>query len=169
MSNQQATEPRILKISTCPSLSGRASITYHVGHRGKDEVCFRIWDTSGKGIFSKEWVCASEIQKVLIQNETLAAPTLLPLFKVGRSVNTAGFLLAVLKSEGLVELSPDVAHRYVPVASRSLMEEVQALVKAGTNLDPGAVPPIKKTRKGVRSAAPPWPSEPAPPVAPQGA
>lgn len=154
-------EPRILKICTCPSLSGRASITYHVGHRGSNEVCFRIWDTSGKGIFSKEWVCAPDIQKVLAQHESVAALTLLPLFKVGRSVNTAGFLLAALKNEGLVQLSPEVAHHYVPVASKGFMEEVQALIKSGTSLDPGVVPPIKKTRKGSRSASPPWPSEPA--------
>lgn len=160
MKEQSASEPRILKISTCPSLSGRASLTYHVGCRGEKEVCFRIWDTSGKGIFSKEWVCASDIQKVLATNESLAALTLLPLFKAGRSVNTAGFLLAALKNEGLVELSADEAHRYVPVASKSFMEEVQALIKAGTSLDAGEVPPIKKARKGSRSAAPPWPSEP---------
>lgn len=151
-------EPCILKISTCASLSGRASITYHVGYRGQQEVCFRIWNTSGKGNFSKEWVCASDIQKVLAQNESVAALTLLPLFKVGRSVNTAGFLLAVLENEGLVELSADIAHRYVPVASKQFLEEIQGLIKAGTSLDAGAVAAVRKTRKGSRPAAPPWPA-----------
>ena len=23
-------------------------------------MCFRVWETSGKGVFSKEWVCAAE-------------------------------------------------------------------------------------------------------------
>jgi hypothetical protein len=165
MKDQPASEPRILKISTCASLSGRASVTYHLGYRGESEVCFRIWDTSGKGIFSKEWVCASEIQKVLAQNDSIAALTLLPMFKVGRSVNTAGFLLAALRNEGLVQLSPEVAHRYLPIASKSFMEEVQALIKANTNLDAGAVPAIKKARKGSRRRQPrghpkPHPSNP---------
>lgn len=141
MNQQRAEEPRILKIEVCLSLSGRTHITYHVGVRGKDDICFRIWDTSGKGVFSKEWVCASAIQEVLGQHELLAAPTLLPVFKIGRSVNTAGFLLAVLKHEGLVSLSSDEPHKYMRVQSGEFIKETRALIEAGTNLDPEANAP----------------------------
>jgi hypothetical protein len=155
-----ASEPRILKIVTCPSLSGRASLTYHVGCTDKGDVCFRIWNTASKGVFSKEWVSATDIRKVLAQHESVAALMLLPVFQVGRSVNTAGFLLAALKNEGLVSLSPTAAHRYLPTESKSFAEEVSALMKAGTSLDASVVAPRpkeggrKKTRAAV--AAAPW-------------
>ncbi|MBC5768689.1 hypothetical protein [Ramlibacter albus] len=158
-------EPRILKIADCPSLSGRTSITYHVGVRGKDDICFRIWATSGKGVFSREWVCASEIQKVLGQNSVLAAPTLLPVFKVGRSVNTAGYLLAVLRNEGLVALTADQPHKYERTQSETFVKELAALIKSGTTLDPNAdAPEPQSTRKKGRgkAAAAPWDNGPAP-------
>jgi hypothetical protein len=158
---QSASEPRILKIVTCPSLSGRASLTYHVGCTDKGEVCFRIWNTASKGVFSKEWVSATDIRKVLAQHESVAALMLLPVFQVGRSVNTAGFLLAALKNEGLVSLSPTAAHRYLPVESKSFAEEVSALIKAGTSLDASADAPVavkesarRKKPRGPAAAAP---------------
>jgi len=122
-------EQRILRINTCPSLSGRTSITYHVGYSEVNEVSFRIWATSGKGVFSKEWVSAAAIDKVLRQHKLLAAPSLLPVFKVGRSVNTAGYLLAVLKEEGLVALPEDTAHKYVRRASEKFTAEVAKLIE----------------------------------------
>lgn len=159
MNEQAATDPRILKIGVSPSLSGRTNITYHVGVRGKDEICFRIWATSGKGVFSKEWVCASAIQKELGQHKLLAAPTLLPVFAVGRSVNTAGFLLAVLKHEGLVALSKDEPHKYVRVQSEKFVAETAALIKSGVSLDAVAdAPAVEKVGKGGKgkSPAPAW-------------
>lgn len=159
MNEQSILEPRIVKIGTCLSLSERTSITYHVGCRDKDDVCFRIWDTSGKGVFSKEWVCASDIQKVLGQHKALNATSLLPVFRVGRSVNTAGFLLAVLKHEQLVAQSPDEAHKYVRVQSEKFVAETAALIKSGISLDPVADAPAteKAGKKGRRKpGGPPW-------------
>lgn len=157
MGDQSAPEPRILKIATCTSLSGRASLTYHVGVRNERDVCFRIWDTSGRGIFSKEWVCASDIQKVLREHTSLAAPMLLPLFKSGRSVNTAGFLLAALRNEGLVDSSPDEAHKYIRVESQAFVQEVTELMKTGVSLDPNQTTTLRKQRRGSRPST--WPIE----------
>jgi hypothetical protein len=149
MSEQQTLEPRILKINTCASLSGRTSITYHVGCMGARDVCFRVWNTSGKGVFSKEWVAASDIQKVLAQHESLSAPSLLPVFQVGRSVNTAGYLLAVLKEEGLVVQADDEAHKYVRMQSERFVSEAASLIKAQVSLDPVTdAPAVHKTAKG---------------------
>jgi hypothetical protein len=150
---------RILKIVTCFSLSGRSQLTYHVGASEAGDVCFRIWDTDGKGIYSKEWVCAADIHKLLAQEQSIAAQMLLPLFKIGRSVNSAGFLLAALKNEGLVTNHPEEPHRYVRVDSSGWVEEVTGLMKAGTNLDQEQVPPMKKRRKGSRAPAWAAPSE----------
>ena len=160
MSESQQQEPRILKIAECMSLSGRTGITYHVGCMGANDVCFRIWDTSGKGVFSKEWVPASEIQKVLSKDDLLSAPSLLPIFKVGRSVNTGGYLLAVLKQEGLVVLSPDTPHKYVRQKSEKFVAEVAELIKKAVSLDPVKDAPAAsingKAKKRRGAAAAPW-------------
>ena len=149
MNEPSATEPRIVKIAVCLSLSERTSITYHWGCRDNDDICFRIWDTSGKGVFSKELVSASDIQKMLDQHQLLNATTLLPVFKVGRSVNTAGFLLAVLKHEQLVVQSPDEAYKYMPVSSEKFVAAMAALIKSGVSLDPVEnAPAAEKGKKG---------------------
>lgn len=149
MNEPSITEPRIVKIAVCPSLSERTSITYHLGCRDNDEISFRIWATSGKGVFSKEWVCASDIQKVLDQHQLLNATTLLPVFKIGRSVNTAGFLLAVLKHEQLVAQHPDEAHKYVPVQPEKFVAAMATLIKSGVSLDPVEnAPDTQKGEKG---------------------
>lgn len=151
MNEPSVLDPRIVKIVVCPSLSQRTSITYHLGCSDNDEISFRIWDTSGKGVFSKEWVSASDIQKVLDQHQLLNATTLLPLFKVGRSVNTAGFLLAVLKHEQLVAHDPDEAHKYVPVQPEKFVAAMATLIKSGASLDPVENgPATEKGEKGEK-------------------
>ena len=151
MNEPSVSEPRIVKIAECSSLSARTSITYHLGCRDKDDICFRIWDTSGKGVFSKEWVCAFDIQKMLGKHKLLNATTLLPVFKVGRSVNTAGFLLAVLKHEQLVAQSPDDAYKYMPVPSEKFVAAMVTLIKSGASLDPVEnAPDTEKGEKGER-------------------
>ena len=149
MNEKFVSEPRIVKIAECSSLSERTSITYHLGCRDKDDICFRIWGTSGKGVFSKEWVSASDIHKVLDKHKLLNATTLLPVFKVGRSVNTAGFLLAVLKHEQLVAQSPDDAYKYMPVPSEKFVAAMAALTNSGASLDPVEnAPDTEKGEKG---------------------
>lgn len=161
MNEQLANEPRILKFDVCPSLSARTSVMYHVGVCDKDDICFRIWDTTGKGVFSKEWVCASAIQKVLSQHDLLSATTLLPVFTIGRSVNTAGFLLAVLKHEGLVAMSEDQQHKYVRVQSEKFVNHTAALIASGTSLDPEADAPAMEKRGRRKAGAPVFPGAPS--------
>ena len=48
-------EIRILKIDTCPSLSKRSTLTYHIGCSGK-EIYIRLFQNSQGGLFSKEWL-----------------------------------------------------------------------------------------------------------------
>ena len=57
---------RVLKIASCPSLSGKSTLTYHVGcdaGTGASEICFRVFGNSGGGLFSNEWVKLSAVQK----------------------------------------------------------------------------------------------------------
>ena len=95
---------RIIKIATCPTCSGKATLTYHFGCNDDKLAHIRIVANSGGGLFSDEWVKLADIQAAL--NGAPLPVTSFPLIKlfIGKSVNTPGFLLAVLKHEGLVKL-----------------------------------------------------------------
>lgn len=135
---------RIIKIATCPTCSGKATLTYHFGCSDDKQAYIRIVDNSGGGFFSDEWVKLADIQAVID-----GAPfpvTSFPLFKllIGKSVNTPGFLLAVLKHEGLVKLLEGKIRGYEKLDSAPFMLELDKLVSSDVNLKPESVPTIKK-------------------------
>ena len=67
--------------------------------------------------------------------------TLLPIFK-GQSVNTAGFLLAVLKHQGLVRPIADSPRCYERADAKAFFAEVKALIGG----------PAVKPAKAVKAA-----------------
>lgn len=136
---------RILKVGTCPSLSGASTLTYHIGY--DSEIRFRVWGNTGGGLHGREWVAWSVIEPAL-QAEKLTAGTLRLLFR-GKSRNTPGFLLAVLRAEGLVQAQEDQGHtRADPAAFLAAME---ALIASDTNIKiPEQKAPAKPTRKASR-------------------
>lgn len=94
---------RILKSGTCPTVSGKSKLTYQFGCDDAGNVAMRIVTNSGGGFFSQEWLPLAAIEKALTgAKDGLTSGTLRSIFK-GKSVNTAGFLLAVLKAEGAVQ------------------------------------------------------------------
>lgn len=56
---------RIIKIATCPTCSGKATLTYHFGCSDDKQVYIRIVANSGGGLFSDEWVKLVDIQVAL--------------------------------------------------------------------------------------------------------
>jgi hypothetical protein len=98
--------PTVIKTDTCESLSGRSTLTYHIGYTQADDVShvyIRIHDNTGHGIFNNGWVALSKILDVI-----LAATEDKPLGSsqlrfVGSSANTPGFILAALKKEGIIK------------------------------------------------------------------
>jgi hypothetical protein len=98
----------VLRSGTCSSLSGKTKLHYEFGVDPESAWHVRIAKSSGTGYYSKQWVAMEHVQRVLAKNGTkpITCHTLGPIFK-GQSVNTAGFLLAVLKEVGLVQPSPD--------------------------------------------------------------
>ena len=97
----EAPAVRILKVSTCPSLSGRSDLTYHVGCID-EAIQLRVYQNSGKGYFNQEWIAFSHIRDALNSQAEITAATLRPII-VGKSVNTASFFLAVLRNLGLIQ------------------------------------------------------------------
>jgi hypothetical protein len=96
---------RIIKATSCPTLSGKGTLQYHLGTRD-GEILFRVHANSGSGFFSREWISMSSIQQVsntIPVDKPVTSFLLLNPVYVGRSQNSPGFLMAVLVAEGLVE------------------------------------------------------------------
>jgi hypothetical protein len=157
----------VLKIGTCESLSGRSVLTYHIGYNGavpsaeesafRNGIQVRIHGNSGKGLFSDDWVPFSALQAVLATEDSempVSSASLNSIF-AGKSANTAGFLLAVLKAEGLVKQMEEKKRCYVCVKSDTFSNEIWELASSvipltqGEHDDPSSKPDQKgKGRKG---------------------
>jgi len=146
---------RLLKTATCPSLTGKARLTYHVGCDTNGEAQFRIHANNGGGFFNDDWVSLSAIQAVFDKipaDKPITSFNLFPLFK-GKSSNSPAFLLAALKQEGLVQGSKDKQRSYERCDPKGFLTGIKALMAtAGTGKtnEKNAVPakpetPAKKT------------------------
>lgn len=108
------TEPKIIefRLDRCTSLSGKATIAFHYGADEAGNFAVRVSSTSGGGFFSNEWVPLDHVIQALRSCKgPLSSGTLHRLFR-GKSVNTAGFLLAALKHEGAVKPVDGKSRRY---------------------------------------------------------
>ena len=143
---------RILKIATCLTLSGKTKLTYHIGLRDEADVQFRIYASSGGGFYSNEWVASKAIEQALGKETLVTARSLHPIFK-GKSANTAGFLLAVLKEEGLIVRSAESPRKYVRTESEAFVAEVQDLIESTVDLDSEFAPGKPSASSEKASAA----------------
>ena len=141
---------RILKVATCPSLSGKSTLTYHIGCNAQSDIQFRIVNNTGGGFFSKEWIALDTILNIFDQqpdNKAIVSLLLYPLFQ-GKSLNTPAFLLAVLKQEGLVSSVEDNPKHYERLPSDTFMTEIEKLIQSKNDLktdDAKTVVPTKKS------------------------
>ena len=95
---------KIIKESTCKSSSGQSTLTYNIG-KDQSGIHFQITENTGSGFFSKEWVSLKDIQEAISESSKPFTSTVLqPLF-TGKSINSPGFLLAILFDLGLVKRS----------------------------------------------------------------
>lgn len=98
---------RVIRVGQCPSVSGRSTLTYHLGQLGDDGAHYvRIHDNTGRGMFARDWVSASDIRAVLEGDAPLTSSAFKPLY-LGRSVNTGGFLMAALRDLGVIGLDAE--------------------------------------------------------------
>ena len=114
---------RVLKTGTCPSLSGKSKLTYEIGAGSASEICVRVTKNTGAGMFSKAWVALDQVHK-LVNDKPITSTTLAPLFK-GGSTNSAGFLLAVMKQEGLVQAA---GRAYERLDGKTFFAEIKTLM-----------------------------------------
>ena len=100
----------------CPSLSGQSTLTYAIGRHPEDQsLHVRIVANSGGGMFCDEWASGSDID-ALVQSRTVLISRSMCELHSGRSINTGGFVLSVLKHLGLVRVNAENSrhHEMVP-------------------------------------------------------
>lgn len=177
---------RILKVDACPSVSGRSVLTYHLGWRsipsaqsldldsagectGPGELVLRLYGNTAKGMFCKDWLRWADVDTLLDSGAGITSGLLQRLYE-GRSANSGGFLLAVLKHEGLVQSQPESLRTHERLDDSAFLRGVHALVNSGVNVPEDTVPdclaPVKPSdgaramgtkamgRKGKRTVKP---------------
>lgn len=149
--SEQPVEPdiRILTVSQCPSLSGRSTLTYHVGCEGQ-HVMLRVYHNTGEGYFNPEWIGYERIKALLTSKDSISASSLRELFE-GKSVNTAGFVLAMLKDLGLIETSPTNLRHYRYAEGSPFEEDVAKLIASDVSI---AVPETPRKTARTTKAKP---------------
>lgn len=103
---------QVMRDGQCPSVSGRSTLTYHLGHIGEREFFIRIHDNSGRGMFARDWIFAKEIEGVISGEGPITSSAFKELY-AGRSINTGGFLMAVLLALEVLVPLPEGARGYV--------------------------------------------------------
>ena len=121
------------------------------GHESAVQI--RVVDNSGGGFFSQEWIALATIQEALKQTpdgQAITSFSLRGIFR-GKSVNTAGFLMAVLKHEGLVKHMQEKQRCYESADPALFIANVEALIKTSADLPAGDI--AKPSAASKKSAA----------------
>ena len=145
----EETEPEIDELYTgdCPSISGRSTLTYAIGrHKDTGGLHLRIVDNSGKGMWFAGWASANAIDAIVKGQDELTAKSFHSLHP-GKSINTGGFVLAVLRDLGLIRANEENTrlHEHVPATT---LEKV-AMVRMGKTIEAPVTKPVKRKGKGA--------------------
>ena len=147
------TTMRILKVATCPTSSGKGTVTYHIGCTTDNDIQFRVVTNTGGGLFSPEWISFSAIQPAFKQAPfPLTSFPLIQLYQ-GKSTNTPAFLMAVLKNEGLVRNLEGKIRGYEILDSQAFVEEMNALMASEVDLKAANIPANYKTSVALNKSA----------------
>ena len=106
-------------VGECPSLTGRSTLTFAIGRHSEDSSLYlRIETNSGGGMFCEDWASAAAID-ALVKGATELTSRSFDALHPGRSINTAGFVLASLKQLGLVRTNQENArlHEHMPTTT----------------------------------------------------
>lgn len=122
----------------CPSISGRSILTFVIGkHESNGTWHLRIVGNSGKGMWYQGWATALEIDRLVRGATELTAKSFHALHP-GRSVNTGGFVQAVLKHLGLIRANAENSRHHEHVPTETFEKVAMAAI------DPGSA--VKKTK-----------------------
>jgi hypothetical protein len=96
---------QILKEATCPTSSGKSTLTYQVGKDKSGAIYLKVFGNDGGGFWSPEWVAYTSVAQSISDWPNDQGITSMAFRKVfrGKSANTPGFLVAVLCAEKILE------------------------------------------------------------------
>lgn len=127
---------RILKTASCPSLSGKSTLTYNIGCNAEGVIQFQVVANDGGGFWNDDWVPQSDIQEVLDRpghGHDITSASFRAIYP-SKSNNSPGFLLAVLKAVGLVQASKTNQRCYELGSPKAFIAAVNALMEAAPEL-----------------------------------
>jgi hypothetical protein len=114
----------------CDSLTQRSVLRYQAGRDPRNnEPMLRISRNSGGGVFAKDWAPVAVIDAIIAKADPLTARTLNEVHP-GRSCNTGGFLLAILKDLGVVQPKDDNTRHHERVTGKTVLEALAARIAA---------------------------------------
>ena len=136
ITTKATTEPplRILKIARCPTVSGKSTLTYHLGCTPESVIKIRLYGNTGNGFLNQDWIAWTAIQEKLELHSPFTSQVLHALFS-GKSLNSPGFLMAVLKAEGVVKASTVKGRCYELTKDARFLAEIEQLMASGVDLD----------------------------------
>ena len=116
----EITEENLSPIETihtgeCFSLSGQSTLTYAIGRHPEDHsLHLQIVANTGGGMFCDEWSSGADIDAIVQSHPVLISRSLGELH-TGRSINTGGFVLAILKHLGMVKVTAENSRHHANV------------------------------------------------------
>ena len=144
---------RVLKTATCKTLSGKSTLTYQIGCTPESIIHLRISKNSGGGFFSEEWIAFDDVYQILkkrSEDSPIMSHFLTPLLK-GKSANTSGFFLAVLKHLKLIQPLPKKQRLHELLDPRPFLDQVEKLMATGNMKAKGTT--ARKTPRKTASSS----------------
>lgn len=133
---QSETDPiEVIYQGDCPSLSERSTLTYTVGRHPDGTLHLRITDNSGKGMWCDEWIPGTEIDAVVVGGTELTSRAF-QVLKPGRSTNTAGFVMAAVKSLELIRTNAENTRLQEHVPTETFEKVVTARISQASGTSP---------------------------------
>lgn len=121
-----------LKKDTCSGLSGKTKLTYEVGLELDKTIWLRLVKSSGGGLLCDAWVSVDAAIETLKQAASPFSSYALHTHFKGRSANTPGFLMAVLRHEELVVPAPNKQQAFVFDNIEVARKEFKSRMSTGT-------------------------------------
>lgn len=146
---------RILKIGTCPTLSGRSELTYHIGSNSDGDIQIRVVQNSGNGQFNADCVPVALIEKLLTEHpaeKPMTSRVMQPIFR-SKSSNSPAFLFAAILAEGLVKASTEKDSGYLLGDFQAFKQAISALIASDTNLTTAVTASPEVTKRKRKEAA----------------
>jgi hypothetical protein len=132
-SEDEAPEVVIDYRAECDSLTARSVLTFEAGHDPKtNEPMLRISRNTGRGMYCKDWAPITLIDSILAKADPVTARTFNDVHP-GKSINTGGFILAILKDLGVVQAKDDNTRHHERVAGKTVLEALAARIAAANS------------------------------------